>query len=410
MKRHRNLHRLTAVYVFGLALIGVFTLATHAFVSELLRLGERSTSIVSLAGRQAEMSQRLAFLTELYVAPRYNGDTGPVTDKAALRETIEGLLASMRTEHAALRDGGRALVGFADPSEEVDDIYYGQPHRLEERLQTYFANIETVLAIGADGLDPNNPRLRAIQDAALDGLLTGLAAAADAYQRDSERRIFVARSLLLTFVIAILFLIVVEALLLFRPEVGRLRRFHEEVQSLAERDSLTGCLNRRAFLQFAAEAADRASERGVPFSVLAIDVDHFKRVNDTYGHAAGDAALKSFVGVIAKEVRENDLVGRLGGEEFAVALPAIAEAEAAGVAERIRLRLRSTSMTYDGATIVMTASVGVAQRGRDLASLDDCIRQADACLYAAKGAGRDQVVRASKLQTPQGVLRPQATG
>jgi diguanylate cyclase (GGDEF)-like protein len=156
------------------------------------------------------------------------------------------------------------------------------------------------------------------------------------------------------------------------------------IEESARTDPLTGVVNRRGFEEELGAERRRAARTGRPLSVIVCDLDHFKRVNDDHGHAAGDRALQHLAAVLRAEARDVDTVARLGGEEFAVLLPETPVHAAHGAAERMRRALRSAP-TADG--IALTASFGVGD-----AAAADGPAQADAAMYAAKAAGRDRTV------------------
>ena len=150
---------------------------------------------------------------------------------------------------------------------------------------------------------------------------------------------------------------------------------------------------RRLIRRFgAASVVGAATALSVSFSLLMVDVDHFKRVNDTYGHAAGDEVLRRLVGVCSAHLRRADVTGRMGGEEFLVLLPSTDEQAAVRVAEELRLVLASTVVEVECSQLQITVSIGVATRRATTASLEDLIKEADDALYRAKAAGRDRVV------------------
>ncbi|GAB6194800.1 hypothetical protein PAGU2595_000990 [Lysobacter xanthus] len=163
------------------------------------------------------------------------------------------------------------------------------------------------------------------------------------------------------------------------------RRQRDVARVLADTDPLTGVLNRRAVRD---ELAARL-QGDEALSVLYLDLDHFKRVNDRLGHEGGDRVLRLFVDVLRRVLRDRDVVGRYGGEEFVVGLAAAGPEEAQAVAERIRSSLRARAAVVE-ADLVLTVSIGVATRRRG-ESLDDLLRRADAALYTAKDSGRDRV-------------------
>jgi two-component system, cell cycle response regulator len=166
---------------------------------------------------------------------------------------------------------------------------------------------------------------------------------------------------------------------------------------LAVVDALTGLNNRRFLETHLANALDQAAHKGRPLSLMILDIDHFKSVNDTYGHDAGDEVLKVFSQRIKRVLRGADLVCRLGGEEFVVVMPETPLNVAARVAERVRAAVEGQQFPIDpGATrtIPVTASIGLAERGAD-ANADALLRRADKALYASKSAGRNRVTAAA---------------
>jgi len=171
----------------------------------------------------------------------------------------------------------------------------------------------------------------------------------------------------------------------------------DELQARARMDALTGIFNRRYLLELGRQEVERAKARGRAVSVVLIDLDHFKGVNDTYGHSAGDLVLKSAVKICGAALRSRDLLGRWGGEEFAAILPGAPPDGALAVAERMRAELAGSPVALDESTSVgVTASFGVA--GIETAgpghSLEMLLETADRALYRAKNGGRNRVVLA----------------
>jgi diguanylate cyclase (GGDEF)-like protein len=177
-------------------------------------------------------------------------------------------------------------------------------------------------------------------------------------------------------------------------------RDKEKQTELAVRDGLTGLYNRRAFNDLLSQAVAREERQGGRFGLLLLDLDHFKKLNDTYGHPAGDAALKSAAEVLKRHLRKGDLAARYGGEEFVAILPASDETGATHLAERVREAVQGNRLVFEGAKIHMTASFGLAVWPRDAKDPEGLLAAADRALYAAKQAGRNRVVVASTLVTP----------
>ncbi len=168
-------------------------------------------------------------------------------------------------------------------------------------------------------------------------------------------------------------------------------RLHHTIQRQATTDDLTGLVNRRRLLEALDGEIVRSEALGTPVSIVLVDLDHFKLVNDRFGHAAGDELLRQFAARALAHLRDVDIAGRLGGEEFAVVVPETGEVGAASVAERLRRSLASIPLPAGDESALVTASFGVAQRlsGEGAGEL---LRRADAALYQAKREGRNRVV------------------
>jgi diguanylate cyclase (GGDEF)-like protein len=169
-------------------------------------------------------------------------------------------------------------------------------------------------------------------------------------------------------------------------------RLFGEVRKQAITDPLTGLGNRRHFFNLAAQEIKHARRYGSAYSVMIIDIDHFKNVNDTWGHAAGDLALVEIASRIVGKVRDVDIPARFGGEEFVVLLPETGIEGAKQAAERVRRAVGDTPVCVGAETLTLTVSIGVATAQGHDETLDQVIRSADDALYAAKTAGRDQVI------------------
>ncbi len=177
-----------------------------------------------------------------------------------------------------------------------------------------------------------------------------------------------------------------------RTDITERKRLEARLHELATRDALTGLPNRREAMRLLAEELMRVQRDMSAASVLMLDVDHFKRINDTYGHAGGDSALKFCARQISARLRAIDTCSRLGGEEFAVLLPGTDLGGARVIAERLRASLEAATMELDGQPLRMTVSIGAAQLRPTDADADAALRRADAALYRAKSEGRNRVV------------------
>lgn len=174
-------------------------------------------------------------------------------------------------------------------------------------------------------------------------------------------------------------------------------RMSMNMERLASLDALTGALNRRSFEQRASHLAAEGSEAGRPIGVIMLDIDHFKQVNDRYGHPAGDFVLQEVTTLARAQLRERDLFARMGGEEFCVVLAEGDEDRAARIAERIRETCAHAPMRFNGVDIEVRLSAGVAAGRVQGGVIEALIGEADLALYEAKQTGRDKVVRWSTI-------------
>jgi diguanylate cyclase (GGDEF)-like protein len=166
----------------------------------------------------------------------------------------------------------------------------------------------------------------------------------------------------------------------------------EALKDQAARDPLTGILNRTAIFQVLEREISRSEREVGPLSVIMVDIDHFKRFNDTYGHLAGDAVLRETVRRMSASIRNYDAIGRYGGEEFLIVLPGCDAESGRGRADRLRQTVANEAFDTSEGRIVVTCSLGVgSMAGGKFATPDDLIRCADNALYRAKGAGRNRV-------------------
>jgi diguanylate cyclase (GGDEF)-like protein/PAS domain S-box-containing protein len=171
------------------------------------------------------------------------------------------------------------------------------------------------------------------------------------------------------------------------------KRMEEELRRMATTDSLTGVFNRRHFMDNAAVEVERAVRYDRPLSALMLDIDHFKRINDTWGHAIGDEALKALALCCSDVLRVEDMLGRLGGEEFACMLPETELAGAAALAERMRAAIEAIVVDGgNGEPVRFTSSIGVAQLTSPDWTAQTLLSRADVALYNAKQSGRNRVV------------------
>lgn len=172
-----------------------------------------------------------------------------------------------------------------------------------------------------------------------------------------------------------------------------LKLANDKAELLANTDSLTGVLNRRRFSELAREALSADYAAGEPTSLVLIDVDNFKGINDRFGHAAGDTALQILVSSCQRNLREEDEIARWGGEEFVILFPRTTSEDGFGIADRIRQSVADELIEFDGTRVSLTISTGLVTRQPPLPpSLDLLVTKADLAMYTAKTTGKNKVV------------------
>lgn len=181
-------------------------------------------------------------------------------------------------------------------------------------------------------------------------------------------------------------------MLKLRRHMLELQEVNAKLQALASTDSLTGLPNRRRLLDQIAHDLDRARRYGQPVTLAVLDIDHFKCINDGFGHAAGDEVLRTLARVARWSLRGADVIGRLGGEEFAVVMPQTALPAAMVACERLRCDLAAQRMVIPGGVAGFTVSIGIAALDPQHDDVDRALARADAALYHAKHLGRNRVV------------------
>jgi two-component system, cell cycle response regulator len=181
----------------------------------------------------------------------------------------------------------------------------------------------------------------------------------------------------------------------YRTRIGeRIINLERRILELANTDALTGLLNRRAFMDRMEQETSRSQRDKTSLSMIMTDIDHFKNINDTYGHQAGDLVLRKFAATLSSSLRSYDFIGRYGGEEFVTCLPGADESQARSVAERMRRQIEEMETTLPDASqsVRITASFGISSFAAESGeNFDSLIKRADDALYRAKKEGRNRV-------------------
>lgn len=303
-----------------------------------------------------------------------------------LQETMQFVLSHESLTEKSIREIASSYSGdrqqISKLEAELQTMYQIRAAIFESLQRGRFAEADRLIEVSG------NPKFVEII-ALADSLLAFAQQRANGYVSESQKQLeeLTQKGLMYATLLLTLFLIVSVVL------VWRMYRLHAEVDKFAFTDFLTGIANRRRFM-FELESEIRRSQRyGLAFSFAMVDIDHFKKINDRYGHQVGDLVLQNFCLKCVSALRTSDMIGRLGGEEFGILMPMTDLHEAARVIERLRSEIDHSVVTENGQQIHYTASFGLVASSHhhlDL-SLAQMIKSADAALYNAKQQGRNRV-------------------
>lgn len=206
-----------------------------------------------------------------------------------------------------------------------------------------------------------------------------------------QREVLMTKNITKALLLSLLICVFITGIVLIFTNIT-IKKYQSKLEKMAISDKLTGAFNRQAFDMILEEAIKDVKRRGISFSLILFDLDHFKEINDNYGHLAGDEALKSVVDTTRKNVRENDIISRWGGEEFLVILKECELNEAASIAEKIKNAVKTNEIVYNNRKMLLTVSLAVSEYRPD-EDEDTLLSRVDRILYEAKEKGRDRVER-----------------
>jgi diguanylate cyclase (GGDEF)-like protein len=370
---------ITRYYIVALLIVGTLAAGSHLLQQTAIENQQGIGAVINLSGRQRMLSQRISSLAAQY-------RLGDPSAKPALIAATNAFEANHNTLSQTYLPAGATTHDAT-----LHQAYFQGEHALDAEVRTYIAAARQVAT-----LQPNDPAMAPLLTTLFTNsrtqLLTDLDHVVALHQEESESRIHDLRRLQRSILLIMIVTLILEAFLIFRPMVRRIVYYNAEILQLATTDSLTGTLNRREFFARSRVLRDQYAESGEPLSVLMLDIDNFKRINDTFGHAAGDIALTTFCSAIRTHLRSDDIFGRLGGEEFAILSPNTPLHAAIHLAERVREEISELTLPVGDTPLRFTVSIGVAELDPTDADLDDTFASADERLYEAKRSGRNRVI------------------
>jgi len=375
---------MTLTYVLSLSVIAGLSLIVHFMLDRIILEQNDSAKVVNISGEQRMLSQRISLLTLEYL------NTGALEFKVEANENLD----TMQKNHQFLLKNHFESLQKNKPSllsEQMQNLYFGQPHNVDNKIKQFSHLITQSLKLN---IDINDIQDRRFWQLAKTSLLDSLNTVVKQSELESLSKINELRLAQQCLSMIILLTIVIEALFIFRPMVSKIALYAERLQEDANVDHLTGLFNRRAFALLATKAVANCLRYKDPLSLLTFDIDHFKLINDTYGHDVGDKTLQHISKIIKNNVRESDTVARFGGEEFAVLLPKTCKVNAKILAEKVRINIENEPMILDERIIKITVSCGFSQFLLTENNVDATMKRADDGLYEAKKQGRNQVCQA----------------
>ena len=380
---------LTIIYVLALSFIALLALVSHLLIVQMTGAQKETAEIVYIAGRQRVTAQQVALHASDYMN---------MQDQKH-KALMENAYFSFKLGHDYLIHGyEESKSGAVELSPQLFKIYFDDPVNLHKQAQDYMRLCEELLKLSPQEDRPDFLRTyQQLSTMATGELIKSLDLAAQQYQEEALIRINrLTRMQTIVFVVLILTLLI-EAMFIFRPLVAHVRKYSNQLLTLALKDSLTGLNNRRAFIQSAEAEVSRAMRHGSDLCVVISAIDKFKAVNDTYGHAAGDAVLKHIAKILMETFRKEDVIGRIGGEEFAFILPQTNADQAKQLMDKLRMKIEMSECAVQdergkSVTLKVTSSFGIASFDDKTENLASLMKRADAALYEAKDTGRNRVV------------------
>jgi len=376
------------IYLTSFAFIALLITASIMIIDYIAAEEARMIEVNDIGGRQRMLSERTVHLLLEYAA-----EGNPETRKQIII-LIELALKQFDKTHKLLIRGRLAEEETVNFSDSIDSIFFDEPEYLDQKARILIYNTREVLTNGWSPELISSYYLKQLREATKQDLHKSLDALATQYTTNSKSRITRLRiivAILLGGIVVVLFSV---GLLVFNPMFKRIEKQEEELHKLAYIDPLANCHNRRSFLAIANIAFERSRRYKHTFAILYIDIDHFKDINDTYGHAVGDEALKQMTQICQENIRDSDILGRIGGDEFGIILQECGLGFANQTAEKLRKHISDHIFaTSAGATRISISVGAVTIIDRDK-NADDTLKRADKNLYKAKRAGRNMVIAA----------------
>lgn len=405
---------LTKYYFIAVSILALLSTLAYFSLYMGIKTSEGTAHIVNLSGQQRMLSQRIASFAQQYYLSTYDSKNISNTQDNELISTFQALIHQMRTNNDALSSGNINRSTHIELSSEIQEYYFGHTD-LKQRVDTYLQLNEKLLQ--------STSKFQALtllsQILSLSNtLLPDLMNTVLQYQKEGEENIAIIRNIATTAWILILFALLLEMTLIFQPMVNHIKNLFEKVSlyqkdleqqikirtlSLekanlkllhqASHDPLTGLKNRLNLEKDLEKLLSHHKVNHSPFAVAMLDIDLFKQINDDYGHDAGDFVLREIAKIFIDNVREEDSVYRIGGEEFVILFNRITREEALKRTNKIRLKIQDHLFSHADFTLHLTISGGLYHPDlREVVNIKEILKYSDIALYDAKRLGRNQII------------------
>ena len=375
-------------YLGTLAFIAILISVSIIIIDYIAAEESRMVEVNDIGGRQRMLSERVVHLLLEYAVE---------TDAAARDDIVEllnlSLVAFDRTHNLLIRghlSNGQNVI-FSD---NIDDIFFGAPEYLDKKARIFIYNTREVLDREWSPTLISNYYLKQLREAAKQDLHSSMEVLAAQYTKNSKIRISQLRMVVAGLLGSIVIVVFGVGVFVFIPMFRRIENQEQELHKKAYIDPLTNCHNRRSFLTNAGTAFERSRRYDHTFAVLYIDIDHFKSINDTHGHAVGDEAIKQMTRICEENIRDSDILGRLGGDEFGIILQECGLDYATQTAEKLRSCVSDHIIPGDTTAIRISISIGAVTIIESDDDAFDILKRADKNLYEAKQMGRNLVIAA----------------
>ncbi len=378
LKVSRNL---TFAYMIALTAIAVSSIISHVLLDRVIDKSKTSGAVINISGKQRMLSQRIDIYAHLAV-------TGNIDAKRVLNQLVD----EFENAHNAIikQDGDLGLKMRL--SNDVKNMYFNNPIQLDKKSREFIASAREILE--SDDINILNNSLKKVNDAATISLLPSLDKIVHQFTVENQATVASLRTTQKIMLFVLLSTLALEANFIFRPLVQKIKWAFSQLFTMAMHDVMTNIPNRRYFMDESKRilAVNERNQSAATFMML--DIDHFKKINDSYGHDVGDKVIKATAEIMQHTLRGSDLVGRLGGEEFGITLPDCDLENAKKIATKLLHAIADATVRIGNPNqknVKWTISIGLTQAVNQ-ESVEKIAKRADEALYKAKHDGRNQYV------------------